>query len=72
MDVYGSFATNLAIECSDIDLTIKFSNNNTNDIDLAINKLSEELTNLNRIDTINPILTATVPVIKLVNSLIYI
>lgn len=57
----------MAIESSDIDLTIKF-NSNTNDIDFSINKLSEELIKLNNIETINPILTASVPVIKLVNQ----
>lgn len=65
LDVYGSFATNLAIESSDIDFTIKF--NNVIDVDLVIDHLSDDLNKLNIIENVNPISTASVPVIKLVS-----
>ncbi len=69
--MYGSFATNLTIESSDIDLTVKFNNNLIQkDIEQILNKLSEEFLKLNKFESVNPISTASVPVIKLVITLL--
>jgi DNA polymerase sigma len=77
-NVYGSFATDLAIESSDIDITVNYfckneENMNTylNDnlsTEMIINKLVKTF-NLNHkkmFDNVNPIYTASVPVVKLV------
>jgi len=68
VEVYGSFATDLQIESSDIDFTIHpvgedTEEYNTNDI---IQNISKVLINFDDFEEVNPILTATVPIIKLV------
>ena len=70
MDIYGSFATDLSIEGSDIDFTIYPSTKSTSetqslDIEYATKKLCIEFKN-QEFESINAILTATVPIIKLV------
>jgi DNA polymerase sigma len=77
--VYGSFASNLEIESSDLDLVIKYQclnteinvNNINNNINpdhttLIMAKLVECFKTLDKFEDINPIFTASVPVIKLV------
>jgi DNA polymerase sigma len=77
--LYGSFATELEIESSDIDITVKFQNKNDNEnnrinnsfipnyfIESTISKLAKSFINKNIFNIVNPIYTATVPVIKLV------
>lgn len=63
IDIYGSFASDLSIEYSDIDLAIYLNS------DTSIPNAIYELSNLFRLNkgftNINPIPTATVPVIKL-------
>jgi predicted nucleotidyltransferase len=65
ISIYGSFATNLCIESSDIDMTIKFQEECHQDQEEIINKLCEFFRNFN-FDNINPIVKAAVPIIKLV------
>ena len=71
IDIYGSFATNLMIEASDIDIKISLLTSSTDtasyppSIDSLFNELVRTLTSLNTIETITPISTASVPVIKL-------
>ena len=73
IDIYGSFATNLMIEASDIDIKISLLNSNDSasyspskdKIDCLFNELVRTLTSFNSIETITPISTASVPVIKL-------
>jgi len=65
LGIYGSFATKLAIECSDIDINIAINNGNQQDIEFeTITNISKILINLNIFDVF-PILTAKVPIIKL-------
>ena len=61
--MYGSSLYNLDIESSDLDLSISSEDKN-----LSLSSLIIELTKNNNIiyESINPILTASVPVIKLV------
>ena len=68
VDVYGSYATGLMIEASDIDIKIKLNNGNKNDLDNFFETLSKKLENEKKFDKINPIGTASVPVIKLLLS----
>ena len=70
VDIHGSFATELQIESSDIDFTIHpismsetFEEYNTNEI---IHNICKTLINFEDFEEVNPILTATVPIIKLV------
>ena len=66
IDLYGSFATDLSIESSDIDITIKFSEDRGEiDIICLIEKLCESFKTMEVFDSVNPILTASVPVIKI-------
>ena len=77
LNTYGSFETELAIESSDIDITLNFKNKQTsinnysenynygNKTDFLINKLVKCFNNLKIFDYVNPIYTASVPVIKL-------
>ena len=69
IDVYGSYATGLMIEASDIDIKIKLNNGNKSELDNLFETLCKNLENENKFDTINPIGTASVPVIKLVLNL---
>lgn len=64
IEFYGSYMTGLSIENSDIDIMIKVKDNKAKSkiISLLLEKFESE-TNL--FDTINPILTASVPVVKL-------
>ena len=65
IDVYGSYATGLMIEASDIDIKIKLNNGDKSNLDNLFETLCKKLENENKFDTINPISTASVPVIKL-------
>lgn len=65
-DLYGSFATDLSIESSDIDITIKLAQDrNEVEIEEIIEALCVNFRGLCLFETINPILTASVPVIKI-------
>jgi hypothetical protein len=78
--LYGSYATDLEIESSDIDVTLKYTNKNENDfyrinqsymsqnysIELIISRIVKSFTLKNIFDVVNPIYTASVPIIKLV------
>jgi hypothetical protein len=66
IDLYGSFATDLSIESSDIDMTIKFTEErNEVEIEEIIQILCLYFKNLEIFDNINPISKASVPVIKI-------
>ena len=65
IDVYGSFANDLAIESSDIDISIIYEQ--TNNFKYISNDIINKLKLLNVFENIEPILTASVPVIKIVN-----
>ena len=64
---YGSYFTGLSIEGSDIDILIFFKSKfSSNDINNFYNDIIELLNkNEDKFETINPILTASVPIIKL-------
>ena len=66
IDIYGSYATGLMIEASDIDIKIKLNGGNKEDLDKFFEALFKKLENENKFDKIIPISTASVPVIKLV------
>ena len=63
IEIYGSYETGLMIEASDIDIKIKL--NNSVDFENFFSNLCNKLQNENKFDIINPIRTASVPVIKL-------
>ena len=63
VETYGSYATGLMIEASDIDIKIRL--NNAVDFDNIFNTLCKKLEEEKKFDNINPIQTASVPVIKL-------
>lgn len=65
MDLYGSFATDLSIESSDVDITIKFVELNES-IDFVVSNIVAAFKEMKLFENVNPILTASVPVIKLV------
>jgi len=65
IDIHGSFATDLSIECSDIDLTVRLVESIGN-IETLINTLFSYFYRLNVFDSLNPIYTATVPILKIV------
>jgi hypothetical protein len=65
IDVHGSFATDLSIECSDIDLTVRLVESISN-IETLINSLYSYFSRLHIFDSLNPIYTATVPILKIV------
>lgn len=70
MEIYGSFVTELSIESSDVDMTLKLKNDSDIEeieLDLIINKLCDYFTKNKLIESVNPITTASVPVIKIVN-----
>jgi DNA polymerase sigma len=79
LHIYGSFATDLNIENSDIDISVHYKRktNSTNTeseydgvrfqtVESIINELVNSFSNLKIFELINPIYTASVPVIKLV------
>ena len=68
IEVYGSYATGLMIEASDIDIKIKLSKETKTDVDSFFKKVCEKLEKEKKFDEINPIETASVPVIKLLLS----
>lgn len=63
MEIYGSYANGLSIESSDIDLALKCY---AEEINLNIIKLTDHFKKTKKFEKINPIITASVPVIKLV------
>lgn len=67
INVYGSFIIDLSIECSDVDLTIDFLENvseiNLEEVFIHLVKVFELS---QAFDMITPIITASVPVIKLI------
>ena len=65
IEVYGSYATGLMIEASDIDIKIKLNKGTKSDLDSFFKKVCEKLEHEKKFDEINPIETASVPVIKL-------
>jgi DNA polymerase sigma len=65
-EIYGSYATELSIESSDVDILIKIDQDFV-DLDNLINKICISFASLKVIDSINPIATASIPVIKLVS-----
>jgi DNA polymerase sigma len=66
LEIYGSFANGLSIESSDIDLALKCEQNEINkNIILITNYFKKS----NKFDSIIPIFTASVPVIKLVTKI---
>jgi len=69
IDTYGSFSTNLSIESSDIDLAVVILEESILNFDRLINNLCTKITSMKNtytFENINVILTASVPVIKLV------
>ena len=68
IEVYGSYATGLMIEASDIDIKIKLNKGTKDDLDSFFKKVCEKLEQEKKFDEINPIETASVPVIKLLLS----
>ena len=68
IEVYGSYATGLMIEASDIDIKIKLNKGSKSDLDEFFQKVCEKLEKEKKFDEINPIGTASVPVIKLLLS----
>ena len=56
------------IEASDIDIKIKLNSGSRSDLDNFFESLCKKLENENKFDKINPIGTASVPVIKLLLS----
>jgi len=65
-EIYGSFASGLAIESSDIDISVKYPDSNKEDITLLMSKVVDCLKLTGTIEGMTPIYTASVPVIKLV------
>jgi predicted nucleotidyltransferase len=80
VNIYGSFANDLSIECSDIDIIVKYEikndceifnlngiqNNTIIDIDYIISYLTDAFNDIKCMEKVNPIYTASVPIIKLV------
>ena len=64
--LYGSFITGLMIEASDIDIRIKINNCKNIDFEKYFFTLYNKLEEEKNFETITPISTASVPVIKLV------
>ena len=65
IDLYGSFITGLMIEASDIDIRIKINEGSKNDLDKYFFILYDKLKGEQKFESITPISTASVPVIKL-------
>jgi len=81
INIYGSFANDLSIESSDIDLIVKYElknyenpninvaqNNYIIDIEYIISFLTNSFEKNHCMDKVNPIYTASVPIIKLVRK----
>ena len=68
IEIYGSYATGLMIEASDIDIKIKLNKGTKEDLISFFKKVCEKLEKEKKFDEINPIETASVPVIKLLLS----
>lgn len=66
IEIYGSYATELSIESSDIDILIKVNPNEIENLEKHINTICMLFTNMGNFDQIYPIITASIPVIKLV------
>ncbi len=77
LNLYGSFATDLEIESSDIDITVRYCHESVSShqqsylgynysVESVINKLVKTFKTKNIFEIVNPIYTASVPVIKLV------
>ena len=64
--LYGSFITGLMIEASDIDIRIKINNCKNPDFEKYFFTLYNKLEEEKKFETITPISTASIPVIKLV------
>lgn len=69
IDVHGSFATDLSIECSDIDLTVRLNEQYSN-IESIINLVYNKFDRLKIFDSLIPIYTASVPILKIVMTLL--
>ena len=67
--MYGSFATGLSIEASDIDIKIRLITDGKENLEKFFHKLLGELVKEKKYESIVPISTASVPVIKLVINL---
>lgn len=63
-ELYGSFATELSIESSDVDILIKVSSESF-DPEAVINKICIFLASTKLFENITPIATASIPIIKL-------
>ena len=68
IEIYGSYATGLMIEASDIDIKIKLKKGTKTDLDSFFKKVCEQFESGKKFDEITPIETASVPVIKLILS----
>ena len=66
LDLYGSYTTNLMIEASDIDIKIKLYNIKKDEFNIYFNNLYQLLNSEKKFEKITPIITASVPVIKLI------
>ena len=66
LDIYGSFATGLMIEASDIDIKVRLNTEDKEELEKLFFLLASNLKEKNKFELINPISTASVPVIKLV------
>ena len=66
IDLYGSFITGLMIEASDIDIRIKISESYKKDLEKYFFILHDKLKEQKKFESIIPISTASVPVIKLI------
>ena len=66
IDLYGSFKTGLMIEASDIDIRIKINGCQKKDFEKYFNILENKFEEEKKFESITPIITASVPVIKLI------
>jgi hypothetical protein len=67
-EIYGSYASGLAIESSDVDISIKHPDNFDKDIYIMITKVTDCLKLTGKVEEVYPIYTANVPLIKLVTN----
>ena len=65
IELYGSFKTGLMIETSDIDIKIKINDLSKKDFEKYFFILNNKLEDEKKFETITPIITAKVPIIKL-------
>ena len=66
LDLYGSFASDLMIENSDIDLKIRLNSEKKEELDKTFFIIEKVLSEEDKFENINPISTASVPIIKLI------